>query len=432
MQLTLAARMPLDRHQARSWFDGQEQTDRKNGRVCDKRMLALPLELTAEQRAELVKDFAEQVTQGRASYFAAIHDRGEDACNPHCHLVIRDRYPESKKRVIGLSESGSTEKLRATWERVANTHLEQAASPGRIDRRSLEAQGIERDVGIHVGPKGPAMKQHKGLRPESQERDERQSNWQPYKTRKRRKTPYPNIDRGRTRAEANAEREARNSARTKLKPNPVDDADRPEPATRNAALTARAVEEKEPGAARHALAGQDIGVMSAEIAPLPREERSDPRTEDRERDAPASPGRAWSQARDQADEGVQLAGRPRGARWGPRQAGAIAGDGQDEAGERAVIEQEFAAKVAAARLCTPRSALGAVVQVLRQEQRSRLAAVQAKSAARRDVRAAEALARHYRRLAEMVARGVPVSAQRPSVEDIRQSIRAAIMRNGPG
>lgn len=306
--LTLSARMPLDRHQARSWLDGQEQTDRKNGRVCDKLMLALPLELTAEQRAELVRDFAEQVTQGKASYFAAIHDKGEDAANPHCHLVIRDRDPESKKRVIGLSETGSTEKLRATWEQVANTHLERAGSPARIDRRSLEAQGIERDAGIHVGPKGPAMEQHKGLRPESQERDERRPSNQPYKRRKRRKTPYPNIDRGRTRAEANAERQARNSARTKLKPVPVDDADRPEPATRNAAITARAVEEKEPGAARQELAGQDGGATSADLTPPPREERSDPRTEDRERDAPASPGRAWSRARDQAhaQEGVQL------------------------------------------------------------------------------------------------------------------------------
>lgn len=131
------------------------------------------------------------------------------------------------------------------------------------------------------------------------------------------------------------------------------------------------------------------------------------------------------------DTGDPLAGRPRGPRWGPRQARASSAGVQDDAGERAVIEQEFATKVAAARLCTPRAALGAVLQALRQEQRSRLAALQAKVAARREVRTAEALAQHYRRLAEMVARGVPVSAQRPSVEDVRQRIKAAIMRNRP-
>lgn len=132
------------------------------------------------------------------------------------------------------------------------------------------------------------------------------------------------------------------------------------------------------------------------------------------------------------DTGDPLAGRPRSARWGPRLAGASSAGVQDDAGERAVIEQEFAAKVAAARLCTPRAALGAVVQALRQEQRSRLAALQTKVAARREVRAAEALAQHYRRLAEMVAQGVPVPARRPSVEDVRQRIRAAILRNRLG
>lgn len=132
------------------------------------------------------------------------------------------------------------------------------------------------------------------------------------------------------------------------------------------------------------------------------------------------------------DTGDPLAGQPRGARRGARQAGASSADGQDDVAERVVIEQEFAAKVAAARLCTPRAALCAVLQALRQEQRSRLAAMQAKVAARRDVRTAKALARHYRRVAEMVARGVPVPPQRPSVEDVRERIRGAIMRNRLG
>lgn len=132
------------------------------------------------------------------------------------------------------------------------------------------------------------------------------------------------------------------------------------------------------------------------------------------------------------DTGDPLGGRPRGARWGARPARVSSAEVQDDAGEWAVIEQEFAAKVAAAWLCTPRAALGAVVQALRQEQRSRLAALQAKVAARQGAKTAEALAQHYRRLAEMVARGVPVLAERPSVEDVRRRIQAAIMRNRPG
>jgi len=66
-------------------------------------MLALPKELNDEQRIELVKDFAEHATEGRAPWLAAFHMKGKDARNPHCHLVLRDRDPETNKRVIGTS-----------------------------------------------------------------------------------------------------------------------------------------------------------------------------------------------------------------------------------------------------------------------------------------------------------------------------------------
>lgn len=154
--------------EARTWLDEQEAGDRANARVVDKVMLALPRELTSEQRVQLVRDFAEDLTQGRASWLAGIHDTGKDADNPHAHLVIRDRDIETGKRVIGLSGKGSTEILREKWEKTANLALERAGHDIRIDRRSLAAQGIEdRQPSKHMGPNVVQMER----RIERQERD---------------------------------------------------------------------------------------------------------------------------------------------------------------------------------------------------------------------------------------------------------------------
>lgn len=147
----IGERMPVKSAQAQKWMRQQEADDRKNARVCDKVLLALPRELNAEQRAALVRSFAEKVTAGRASWLAAFHDRGEDKHNPHCHLVVRDRDPDTGKRVCKMSERGSTEMLRLLWEQHANAALAQAGREERIDRRTLVAQGVKRRPTIHEG-----------------------------------------------------------------------------------------------------------------------------------------------------------------------------------------------------------------------------------------------------------------------------------------
>lgn len=147
----IAARMPEKGPAAQAWLRRQEDADRKNGRVCDKVLLALPRELSSMQRAALVRSFAERVTEGRASWLAAFHEAGKDASNPHCHLLIRDRDPKTGKRVCGMSEKGSTERLRLLWEQHTNHALSEAGRQERVDRRTLEAQGIKRRPTIHEG-----------------------------------------------------------------------------------------------------------------------------------------------------------------------------------------------------------------------------------------------------------------------------------------
>lgn len=189
------ARMPVAPASAIDWLCQAEDTSRANARIIDKVTLALPRELNAAQRVQLVRSFAEDVTMGKAPWLAAYHDKGKDESNPHCHLIIRDRDPETGKRVMGMSEHGSTQRLRLAWERHANAALELAGRQERIDHRTLKAQGIDRAPTIHEGPKARAM-EGRGARPVSRERAAR--NMPKCRTRTRR-INYPQIDGSRSR-----------------------------------------------------------------------------------------------------------------------------------------------------------------------------------------------------------------------------------------
>lgn len=203
------ARMPTAATDAMRFLRAAEDRDRKNARVIDKIMLALPRELNSQQRLELVRTYAEAITGGRASWLAAFHERGKDAANPHCHLVIRDRDQKTGKRVYGMSDKGSTERLRELWEECANLALVTANKEARIDRRTLKAQGIERTPTIHEGVRGRRM--HKSRRKvRSRSRHTRNSALAKSRTRV---VDYPSIDKGQSRCAHNEKVRARAHAR---------------------------------------------------------------------------------------------------------------------------------------------------------------------------------------------------------------------------
>lgn len=205
----LGRRMPTERDELYAWLDGQEDKDRKNARVIDKVMVALPRELTHDQNAELVTEFAEGLTKGRASWVAGIHDGPGDADNPHAHIIFRDRDFETGKRVMELSEKGSTERIRIAWEERVNAALERAGLEVRVDRRTLEAQGIKREPEIHVGQAARQLTE-RGERPDSTPREVDRivdGGLKPIVI------DYPTIDGGKTRHEANDEIKQRNKYR---------------------------------------------------------------------------------------------------------------------------------------------------------------------------------------------------------------------------
>ena len=117
--------MPADRWKARYWLNKQELASRKNARVIDKVVLALPRQLHPFQRNALAKRFVLEVTGGKVPFFIAVHDIGKDANNPHAHIIIRDNCPETGRKVLGLSKAGSSKRLHKIWRALVAELLNQ-------------------------------------------------------------------------------------------------------------------------------------------------------------------------------------------------------------------------------------------------------------------------------------------------------------------
>lgn len=214
----MSARMPDDPRAAMRWLRKEERADRINARVADKFVIALPRELTLRQNIALVADFAESLTRSRAPWIAAIHAKGKDRNNPHCHLLVRDRDPTTGERV-GLFSAGPKEvrqratkglpppitilRVRELWEDAANHALAKAGRAERIDRRRLVEQGQYRLAQVHEGPNIRAM-HARGVKPVSKEHAARNRALRKKGTPASRVVRYQEVDGGMTRVEYNA------------------------------------------------------------------------------------------------------------------------------------------------------------------------------------------------------------------------------------
>ncbi len=162
------------------WNAAEAAEKRKDSRTAREWVLALPAELDAPERHELARAFAAQLVEryGVAADLA-IHapSREGDDRNHHAHIFLTTRRIErdgsgalvmgdktamelsdSKRRGLGLKAvAEEVKELRRIWEELANAALERAGRAERIDRRSLEAQGIDREPTQHMGPEATQM-----------------------------------------------------------------------------------------------------------------------------------------------------------------------------------------------------------------------------------------------------------------------------------
>ena len=165
------------------WNAAERAENRSNSRVAREYELALPYEMTREQRVELVRSFSQGLADryGVAVDFA-LHEphREGDRRNFHAHVLTTTRsieagglgpkaeleWSETNRKRAGLVPGpDELTAVRARWTELANERLAELGIDARIDHRTLEAQGIDRIPTTHLGVAVSGM-ERRGIRTE--------------------------------------------------------------------------------------------------------------------------------------------------------------------------------------------------------------------------------------------------------------------------
>lgn len=154
------------------WNAVERAEKRMDAQLAREITLGLPHELTDEQRKQLVTDFVrEQFPRKGMVADVNIHAPGGegDNRNHHVHILLTMRRIGPNGFGPKVREWNSREQLenwRAAWERIQNRYLERHGHEARVDRRTLEAQGIDREPTTHLGPRARAIERHRGIETE--------------------------------------------------------------------------------------------------------------------------------------------------------------------------------------------------------------------------------------------------------------------------
>lgn len=158
------------RDRTRLWNTAEAAENRKDARVAREYEVALPHELNAQQRRELVHCFARELAERHGcAVDVAIHapHRAGDARNHHAHLLATTRAVTEcglgAKTDIELKDADRTKRglcsgkrelvaIRERWAALVNEHLAERGHDARVDHRSLATQGAEREPTFHKGP----------------------------------------------------------------------------------------------------------------------------------------------------------------------------------------------------------------------------------------------------------------------------------------
>lgn len=164
------------------WNAAEAAEKRKDGTPAREYEIALPNELTAEQRKELAQKFAIHLAKRYGcAVDLSIHAPGKegDHRNHHAHILCTTRRFEGGKLGakcdVELSDKDRAKKglpgrkaeldtTRATWAWLTNQALARAGLAAiHVSHKSLEARGIDREPTTHLGPTATAM-ERRGVR----------------------------------------------------------------------------------------------------------------------------------------------------------------------------------------------------------------------------------------------------------------------------
>jgi ATP-dependent exoDNAse (exonuclease V) alpha subunit len=145
------------RDRAQLWNRIEAIERRKDAQLAREIQLALPHELDAAARIELVRGYvvAELVSLGMVAD-VALHAPGDkgDERNFHAHVLLTLRPVEGEgfgDKCRAWNETERLEQWRAAWADHVNRALEDAKVMARVDHRSLAGQGIDRAPQLKLG-----------------------------------------------------------------------------------------------------------------------------------------------------------------------------------------------------------------------------------------------------------------------------------------
>jgi hypothetical protein len=155
------------------WNAVEQKEKRKDSQLGIPYDIALPFELTLDQNIALIREYAKTEFADRGLVAdVAIHkpDPRRDPRNVHAHILIPTRTidedgfcpkPATAKSRKGWEQEREDNilRLRKSWAEHANRHLAAAGFDVRIDHRSLEEQGIDREPTTHRGVAADHMEQ---------------------------------------------------------------------------------------------------------------------------------------------------------------------------------------------------------------------------------------------------------------------------------
>jgi len=163
----------------RLWNAAEQAETRKNSTVAREFEVALPSELSSDERKKLAMDFAREIVdRHECAADVSLHEPNKkgDERNYHAHILCSTRR---------LSEKGFTEKTRELddkktrevdrWrERFAdlqNERFKELQVDARVDHRSFQERGIDKEPSRHLGVKATNFERR------TSEESDRRSDW---------------------------------------------------------------------------------------------------------------------------------------------------------------------------------------------------------------------------------------------------------------
>ena len=152
-----------------SFWEAADAFERKNGRAYTELQIALPRELTPEQRNELARETTRELMGDRFAYTMAVHTplAKDNIEQPHMHLMFSERAIDERTRELSeeqfFKRNGAKKdpewnvrekpmEVREKWVEMMNAAMERHGHEQRLDARSWADQG-RHDLAELVEPK---------------------------------------------------------------------------------------------------------------------------------------------------------------------------------------------------------------------------------------------------------------------------------------